>query len=238
MKRVKNEIEHFSKLEHIWWGAKTYAGQRRYDDKLVKFKNYCNPQKGVRVLEIGCGDGEFSKRLVRLPIEVLGIDITPHVINKAKKIYKGKKNIRFKIDNAEKLSLKSNTFNIVCGISILQHVNYERCLKETYRVLKDGGQIFFTEPNIYNPIIYLGLKIPFLRKKMEYSPDEVALVRWKMESLLKSIGFKEVVVVNYDFLFPKTPRRFVKRVQKISKYLEKIFLVNNLSGSLIIWARK
>jgi len=55
---------------------------------------------------------------------------------------------------------------------------------------------------------------------------------------LKSIGFKEVVVVNYDFLFPKTPRRFVKRVQKISKYLEKIFLVNNLSGSLIIWARK
>ncbi len=235
-KRNKSEIDHFTKLDHIWWGAKTVAGQKRYDRRFELFKKRCKPSK-KRILEIGCGDGEFTRRLIDLQAEIVGIDITPKVIEKAKKEFK-KKKVKFVVGNIEKLKYRSNTFDIVCGISILHHVDTEKSLQEAYRVLKKDGQLFFSEPNLLNPHILLGLNIPWLRKKMEYSPDEVALIRWKMVKMLRDIGFSFVEVVNYDFLHPKTPSGLINIVEKASDSLEKIPLVKEISGSLIIYARK
>lgn len=236
-KRIKNETEHFSRLEHIWWGAKTLAGQKRYDSKLERFKNICKPQKGQKILEIGCGDGEFTKRLVKLNLQVIATDITPKVIEKGKKGLK-RNNLKFLLDNAEKMRFSNNCFDIVCGISILHHINPNKTLKEIYRVLKPGGQLFFTEPNLFNPHIYAGLHIGWLRKKMEFSPDETALIRWNISRLLKKIGFQKINVINYDFLHPKTPSSLIGITEKISNFLEKLPLVKEISGSLIVWAKK
>jgi dolichol-phosphate mannosyltransferase len=236
------EIKHFTNLEHIWWGAKTPAGQKRYDYKFKLFKNFCRPIKGSKVLEIGCGDGEFSKRLVRIPSRIFATDITPAVVKRGEDYFnqhKHKKgNITFKIEDAERLSFSGKSFDVVCGVSILHHINAEKALKEALRVLKPKGQIFFTEPNYLNPVTFLGLNTPFLRKKMEYSPGETALTRWQVEKLLKKIGYKKVLVKNYDFLFPKTPEYAIDLVEKIGKILERMPLVKEISGSLIIWAEK
>lgn len=237
MNRLKSEIKHFSDLEHIWWGEITPAGQKRYDNKYVVFKKYCKPEKKTRILEIGCGDGEFTKRLVKLPSNITATDITPEVVKRARKLVRGKR-LFFQLENAEKLSYKDNSFDVVCGVSILHHMNIVRAIKEAYRVLKSGGQFFFTEPNLLNPVIFFGLNIPYLRAKMEFSPDEVALVRWKMEEMLKDVGFSEVVVANYDFLFPLVPASLISPVEKFGKVLEKMPLVKEFSGSLLIWAKK
>lgn len=236
-KRIKNEIRHFNDLEHIWWGAKTTAGQRRYDNKFILFKSLCRPSKNKKILEIGCGDGEFTKRLAKLNCKIFASDITPKVIEKAKKEVKHKK-IKFLIDNAESMKFKDQTFDIVCGISVLHHINIEKAFKESFRVLKNGGQIFFTEPNLLNPHIFLGLHIPLLRKRMEFSDDETALMRWQVESSLEKVGFRNVLVKNYDFLHPKTPKSWIKIVENISLILEHTPIIREISGSLLIWAKK
>lgn len=235
--RIENEIRHFSELEHIWWGAKTPAGQRRYDNKFKDFRYYCQPKKNYRILEIGCGDGEFTKRLKSLSCTIIATDITPKVVEKAKKKVKGK-NIQFLIDNAQNSHFKDNSIDIVCGISILHHIDPEKALKEAYRVLKPDGQIFFTEPNLLNPHIFLGLHILWFRSRMEFSPDETALMRWPIDKMLKDIGFKDVEVRNYDFLHPLTPNPLIGFVEGVGSLLERIPLVKEISGSLIIWARK
>src|SRR5260221_46156 len=206
MNRTKNEIEHFTKLEHIWWGAKTIAGQKRYDKRFVLFKKMCRPKRGDKILEIGCGDGEFTKRLMKIPSKIIATDITPEVIRRAKKKYFKNKNTRFKVDDAEKFSFKDNSFDILCGISILHHIDYKKAIKECFRVLKPGGRLYFSEPNYYNPVAYLAIHTPALRERMEYSPDEIALKRWEIERLLLKAGFSTVKVTNYDFLHPSTPR--------------------------------
>lgn len=235
--RIENEIKHFSDLEHIWWGAKTVAGQRRYDNKLSEMVKKLQIKKGAKILEIGCGDGEFTKRLVSIDAKITAIDITPLVVERGRKTIKNK-NVRFLVDDAETMSFPSNTFDIVCGISILHHVNIQKALQEAFRILKKGGQIFFTEPNLLNPHTYAGLHIEFIRKRMEFSPDENALVRWKVNSILKIIGFREHQVRNYDFLHPKTPKSWIKAVENLSKILERTPLIKEISGSLIIWAKK
>lgn len=233
----KREIEHFSSLEHIWWGTKTPAGQRRYDNKFKLLINKCRPKRDMAVLEIGAGDGEFTKRLAKLNVMIVATDLTAAVINRAKtKIQK--KNVRFKIENAEKLSFKKESFDLVCGVSILHHLKTGKALKEAYRVLKPGGQIFFTEPNLLNPNILLGLNIPWLREKMEYSPDETAFIRWKVETMLKKAGFKKFSVSNYDFLHPITPVFLIPFVEKLGYILERTPLIKEISGSLVIFAEK
>lgn len=236
-KRIKQEIKHFSNLEHIWWGAKTVAGQKRYDNKSRLFKKYCQPKVGSKVLEIGCGDGEFTKRIADEKLKIIATDVTPAVVKRAKETL-NLRDVNFTVNNAENLSYGAGTFDVVCGISILHHLNTQKALEEAYRVLKKGGRIFFTEPNILNPIVYLGLNIGFLRKRMEFSPDETALFRWAITDMLEKIGYRKVEVRNYDFLLPHTPPSLINLVMKLSDKLEMIPVVKEFSGSLVIYAVK
>lgn len=239
MSRLKNEIKHFTKLSHIWWGAETVAGQKRYDIKYQRFQKLVKLRGDETILEIGCGDGEFTSRLVKnRKNKVLGTDLTPEVIKRANLTFKMNKNVSFMIDNAEKSKIKSNSCNVICGISILHHMNWKNAILEIYRILKKGGRIFFTEPNYYNPFIFSALHSKYLRNRYEFSPDETALVRWQVEKYLKKIGFKNVMVENFDFLHPSTLAKNIKRVIKLSNILEKTPFIKEISGSLIVYAQK
>lgn len=237
MNRVNQEIKHFTDLEYIWSGQKTIAGQKRYDNKAVLFKKFCRPGKKDQVLEIGSGDGVFTKRLSGTGAQIVATDVTPAVIERSKKRIKFK-GLIYKIENCEKLSFKDNSFTVVCGISILHHVNMKKTLQESFRVLKPGGKLFFTEPNYLNPIIYVTTNVGWLRKVMEYSPGERALLKRKVIKTLKDIGFRKVIVKNYDFLLPWTPKFMIGFLEKIGSVLERIPLISEISGSLLIYAEK
>ena len=53
----------------------------------------------------------------------------------------------------------------------MHHLNVKKALVEFYRVLKPGGTIYFTEPNMLNPIIAVQKNIPFIKKLMGDTPD-------------------------------------------------------------------
>jgi len=235
MLRQKNEIKHFTELGHIWWGAKSFSGQKRYGNRFLLLKKLCHPKPKDKILEIGCGDGELTKRLAKLSSKIYATDITPALISRAKKEIKG---VNFKVENAEKIFSKDNTFDIVCGMSILHHINYLKSLEESFRVLKKGGRLFFSEPNYLNPIVFSALHSTWLKKRMEYSPDETALIRWEVDKILHGIGFSKVKVFNYDFMHPSTPKSLTEVIESLSTYLEKTLFIKEMSGSIIIWAEK
>jgi ubiquinone/menaquinone biosynthesis C-methylase UbiE len=237
---IRNEQIHFSSQKNIWQWATTKAGKKRYDNRLNLFKRYCHPEKSEMILEIGCGDGEFTRRLAGLDATLIASDITFEVLKRAAEKNKSQKagDICFEMDDAEFLSIKDNSLDFVSGISILHHLDYRKALKECRRVLKEGGQIFFSEPNRLNPITLTLFSMPILRKVIEASPNEQALLRWEMENYLKEIGFKEVRVINNDFLFPWIPDFSINAVEWLGRILEKTPLVKEISGSLIIHAIK
>lgn len=191
-------------------------------------------------MEVGAGDGEFTKRLASSRSKIIATDITPKVVERGRASFRNDKigNVIFEVGDVDNISYKNKTFDIVCGVSILTHTDYKKSLKEIFRVLKDNGQIFFSEPNLLNPIIYSDLNINYLRKKMEFSPRETGLVRWDVQDTLEKIGLRKVKVVNYDFLHPKTPQIMLRPVEGIGKVLERVPLIKEISGSLIIWAKK
>jgi len=103
-----------------------------------------NLPKG-KVLDLGCGDGEFSKRLKNLGFDVVASDMD---YNR----FKYHKVIPFYESNLEKeLPFEEETFDYVLFLETIEHIyNPDFVIGEIKRVLKSGGTLILSTPNILN----------------------------------------------------------------------------------------
>lgn len=126
--------------------------------------------KDKELLELGCGPGNRSFQLAGFGAHVTGIDISEVAITKAKERAKEeKKDAHFKVMNAEELRFDSESFDVICGISILHHLELENIYSGIAKILKIGGKAVFIEPLGHNPFINLFRKLtPSLRTEDEH----------------------------------------------------------------------
>jgi ubiquinone/menaquinone biosynthesis C-methylase UbiE len=121
--------------------------------------------RGKKVLDIGCGRGEFLFWALADAAEgCVGIDYSAAAIRlanqaKAKLAKQMRSRVDFEVMDAEKLSFKNKSFDIVYLIEVLEHL-YPKQQKAVFgqikRVLKDDGYLFLhTEPNrLFNDYFY------------------------------------------------------------------------------------
>jgi hypothetical protein len=105
-------------------------------------------------------------------------------------------------------------------------------------VLKPGGMIYFTEPNMMNPQIALQKNIPYLKRKLGDSPDETAFFRNILKRRMKKAGFINIQIIPFDFLHPAVPEGSVPLIDKIGRQIERIPVIREIAGSLYIKASK
>jgi ubiquinone/menaquinone biosynthesis C-methylase UbiE/N-acyl-L-homoserine lactone synthetase len=110
-----------------------------------------NTPKGGRILDSGCGTGNFSISLALKGYNVEGIDISNAMLQRArlKKKKTGLENVEFKEWNIEKGLAFYPDANFDCVISV--HALYtlrepEAAVREYLRVLKPSGQFIIAEP--------------------------------------------------------------------------------------------
>jgi len=155
-KRIEHEIAHGKHLKEIWsgtfWYWETVAGKIRWTRRLEMLVSHITSE--MAVLEIGCGVGYFTQEIVKSGAQVTAIDISPDLLDVAREKMKND-NVIFKVENAYNLSFSDNNFDTIVGSSILHHLEVNKALSEFHRVLKPGGTLFFTEPNMVNPQVFL-----------------------------------------------------------------------------------
>lgn len=100
------------------------------------------PRPSEKILDIGCGQGVFCRKLASLMADVTGIDASPKLIKLAKERSPG---IKYFVLDAENLQMfEHNTFDAATCILALQNMDSPaQVIKETSRVLKPKGAFLF-----------------------------------------------------------------------------------------------
>jgi len=148
-KKLGNETDEF--LDKYYIEIATDKSKFHYGLNLIKY--YLDSQnrkiKGQRLLDIGCGDGYFISLCQNLGIESYGYDISPAVVNYAKR--KGLK----VFTGLDKITDK---FDIITMFDVLEHMeNPRRELEDLTKLLKDNGLIFIDTPRSCLADFYLSL---------------------------------------------------------------------------------
>ena len=215
--RIRDEIRHGQYIgdqgEEIWnWSSPAGKGDGPGDVGCLK---HSSGTIISRVLEIGCGTGLFTKELAGTDNAVVAIDISERLILKAKaRVSSG--NVHFIVGNAYETGFKSGSFDFIIGCSSLHHLDLHPALKEFLRILKPGGRILFTEPNMMNPQMALIKNVPSLKRRVGDSPDETAFFRWRMAKKLQRLGFVDVSVEPFDFIHPQIPASLLNVAERLT----------------------
>ena len=238
-KRILNEIRHGEYIkehgEEIWnWSSP--AGKIRWARRCRLFKEFIGSNNRL-ILEIGCGTGLFTEELAATDNTITAIDISDALIKKAKERVSAA-NVKFVVGNAYKTKFEPDTFDFILGSSCLHHLEVDLALKEFSRILKPGGGVMFTEPNMMNPQIALVKNIPALKRRAGDSPDETAFFRWAIAGKLLSHNFTEISVVPFDFMHPSIPGSVLGIARQLTSVIEKVPILKEIAGSLIISCRK
>jgi SAM-dependent methyltransferase len=237
--RITKEIQHGRFLAAHGageiWNWESPAGKLRWARRVKMLSSHL--QTGMRVLELGCGTGYFTRGLAGSGADIIAIDVSPELLEIAKANC-STPNVRYEIQDASALSYSSAMFDSVVGSSVLHHLEIKEALQEIYRVLKPGGAIYFTEPNMLNPQIAIQKNVPWVKRKLGDSPDETAFFRWPLRRLLQRTGFCDVRIKPFDFLHPKTPSPVVNQLNALGRFLENVPVMSEFAGSLYIRAVK
>lgn len=239
--RHEHEFAHnrniLSKAGQVW-GRAGLAGRLRVERRAALMIKRASIDSLKQVLEVGCGTGELTARLAAAGAHIVATDLDEIFLRQAREQVRAS-NVEFIAAAGETLeNFRAGTFDAVCGLSILHHLELGPALRNIYRVLKPGGRAVFSEPNMANPQIMLQKNVPWLKKIAGDSPDETAFFRGQIGKAFVSAGFKVVSVEPFDFLHPSIPDFAAVFFNRFGRFLEKMPLVRGIAGSLFITAVK
>jgi 2-polyprenyl-3-methyl-5-hydroxy-6-metoxy-1,4-benzoquinol methylase len=140
---------------------------------------------GVRVLEVGCGEGYGTALLGTAARDVLGVDYDALTVAHAAATYP---TVRFARGNLAALPVASGAVDVLASLQVIEHVwDHAEFLGECRRVLRPDGLLLVTTPNrlTFSPGRDAPLN-PFHTK--EFSAAELA-------SLLAGCGFEVTSVL-------------------------------------------
>src|ERR1017187_2444440 len=85
------------------------------------------------------------------------------------KFYQHVERVDFRVMDAEVLEFPDDSFDLICVVAILHHLDLDKSLAEIARTLRPGAAAIFLEPLAYNPIINLYRRLtPHLRTEDEH----------------------------------------------------------------------
>ena len=140
------EDNFYAQLEQSFRGERSEIKERlRFYMPFVQSMRKVHP--APRVLDLGCGRGEWLELLRDLNVQALGVDLSAAMLSDCKRL-----NLDVEQqDVISKLnSLEGESVSIVSAFHLVEHLPFEVLsvmISEAYRVLQPGGLLIMETPN-------------------------------------------------------------------------------------------
>ncbi len=114
----------------------------------TKFARELLGEGAARALDIGCGEGKFTRGIAAFIGEVAGVDVKEKSIAKAQAAAQGEGvRVEFRVESGESLPWADGYFDVVIFSNSLHHMpDAGKALREAGRALKAGGHLYVMEP--------------------------------------------------------------------------------------------
>ncbi|MBV9311873.1 MAG: methyltransferase domain-containing protein [Solirubrobacterales bacterium] len=194
-------------------------------------------QPGVRCLELGCGTGEFTTRLVRSGCEMVAVELSEATAQECRqRLGGGAEVVVGNVETGE--GLEGRCFDAMVGVSVLHHLNLELCMENTILArLKPGGRFAFSEPNMANPQVWAERHIPAIGRWRHTTPHETAFRQHELRRTFERAGLAVEVCEPFDFLHPSTPPSLLPLLRRVERSLERS-PAGRIAGSVRIAGRR
>ena len=131
----------------------SYGRDRRWKRRMI---DLAAPSPEMRGADLATGTGDLAFALAARGVSVVGLDITPRMIELARgKIDARRAALRFLVGDMTALPFTSGSFDLVTtGYGLRNVSDLQRAIDEILRVLKPGGQALsldFNRPS--NPVV-------------------------------------------------------------------------------------
>lgn len=162
-----NELNHFAGLSARWWDPEGPSRPLMALNpvRLAFIEQMLHEQKrslkGLRALDVGCGGGLLSEAMAQAGANVVGVDLSPELLEVAKLHALGSElsGIEYKLLSAEEMAQQHPAqFDLVTCMEMLEHVpNPEAVLDACVKLLKPGGLLVLSTLNRTPKAFALGI---------------------------------------------------------------------------------
>ena len=125
-----------------WYDSYLETNPDSYQEKVIapNLLRLLDIKKGMKVLDLACGQGFFSRKFKALGADVVGVDISKELIITAKKHSQG---IEYVVSPAHQISfLKDASFNVITIVLAIQNIEeINEVFAQAKRVLVKGGRL-------------------------------------------------------------------------------------------------
>ena len=182
------------------WDADLYDNKHSFVAKYGEdVLGWLAPQKDEHILDVGCGTGTLTEKIMATGAIVTGIDASPEMIAKAKQAYN---NIEFFVKDATDFSFDKKFDAVFSNATFHWIKNQQQLLQSIYNNLKQNGRLVYEMGAKHNiESIHNALKKVMIEEGFEENTKiEVNYFSSAGEHamMLEKIGFTVSNIIQFD----------------------------------------